>query len=205
MVAVVLGCGPTVDASDDDAGGSGDASSARADGDSAPGDDGGGDGASDGPGTTAACTANWLSGCQSFCAATVTCDPTQGSFEACVQGCSDALTEASSGCQQARCAALECKGALDCTTLAAGSPACDAIDSDATEVCNGDAGVVVGCAGYDYVDGSCAVICDDDHSMRCADSTCTCFTGDTVVGSCELEAACTGLNADIGYDDCCGF
>jgi len=124
VVLLVLGCGPavTTDDTSTDTGGSADSTATTA-----------GTTATTAPGTTTTtttgttgaptCPADFVSGCQSYCAAEITCNPDLGPYEDCVNElCAADVAAASAECQQSFCEALTCYGGLDCATLQDGSP-----------------------------------------------------------------------------------
>lgn len=154
----------------------------------------------------AGCATDFVTGCQSNCAAAVTCnpgDPELGTFEECVMQCTAELIELPPACQQAWCEALACTGTLDCKSLKIGTAECDALFAATDEACAGD-----DCFVGAGADGMCEYGCNGgvELRLRCDASVCVCFEDDIETASCPADGICNALD---GLDDygaaCCGW
>ncbi|MBK8234732.1 MAG: hypothetical protein IPK74_04160 [Deltaproteobacteria bacterium] len=157
-------------------------------------------------GVPAGCAGDWVTGCQSYCAAIITCGIDAGPYEDCVTGCIAELAESTAECQVAQCDAFTCFGTLDCASLMNGNPDCEIAQQKADEVCGGgDESCYVGggktgtcewgCSGPDY-----------DHRVICDGPTCTCFDGDIFTAECPSDNVCDTFDALDAYAmACCGF
>jgi hypothetical protein len=144
------------------------------------------------------CATDWTTGCPSWCAAAITCDPSFGVYEECVMDCIAELGEEPPECQTAWCDAYTCWGGLDCATLmGAGSPECDALAAIADECSGGGGGP----------DGSCAYGCTDpDRSLTCDAMGCICEENGVEVGACPTDGICDKLEAIEEFAKaCCGW
>ena len=155
----------------------------------------------DATGTPPMCADAWAIGCQSYCAAVVTCDPENGPFEECVNECTTELLKDPGECQVAWCEAYSCIGLLDCPTIDAGDATCDALWAEADE-CSPD----VACLASSGP-GTCELRCfDPDRRISCDAARCDCFEGEVQIASCEFTGACdepAGL--DIAAGECCAW
>lgn len=216
LLTMALGCGPVIP-SDDTGDGSGADDTGTDTGDSA--------GTATTAGTTATtttagttatttagttveptgCPADYVTGCQSYCAAVVTCGLDDGSYEDCVTGCIGGLAEESAECQQVMCEGLTCYGLLDCASIENGSPECEAAIEKADEVCEGGGSKCLIGAGSD---GSCEYVCGGEIEQRlsCELGTCTCYENDVPYASCPTDGLCEMLDAVEDYAAaCCGW
>lgn len=158
-------------------------------------------------GVPAGCAADWVTGCQSYCAAIITCGIDAGPYEDCVTGCIQELAEEPSECQLAQCDAFTCFGSLDCASLMAGNPDCEISQQSADEVCGrgGDETCYVGGGKGDTCEWGCSGP-DYDHRLLCEGPTCTCFDGETFVAECPSDDVCATFDALEAYAmACCGF
>lgn len=215
---LALGCGPVISSDDTDAGdGSADDSGTGSSADTTASTTATTTTAGTTAGTTATtttgttveptgCAVDYVSGCQSYCAAEITCDPEVGIYEECVNElCGPDLAAASAECQQVFCEALTCYGVLDCNTLENGSPECETMIAKADEVCDlGGSECIVGASS----DGSCEYICDGEVERRmvCEAGSCGCYENDIVFAQCPIDGVCTDTDAISDYAAaCCGF
>jgi hypothetical protein len=219
---LALGCGPVISSDDTDAGdgsaddtGTGSSAETSATTSTAGTTTAGTTTAGTTAGTTATtgttveptgCAADYVSGCQSYCAAEITCDPESGIYEDCVNDlCDPGLAAASAECQQAFCEALTCYGVLDCNTLENGSPECETAVAKAEEVCDlGASECIVG----ESSGGSCEYICDGEVERRmvCEAGSCACYENDVVFAECPIDGVCTDTATISDYAAaCCGF
>lgn len=221
LMTLALGCGPAV--STDDTGGS------------APDDSGTGTDTTAGTATTAStgtaaettastspgtspdptagttavpstCASDYVTGCQSYCAATITCDPESGEYEACVTSCAADIARESVECQTQYCEALSCYGALDCVSLETNSPECDALAEKTDEVCEGGGSKCLIGAGSDGT--SCSYTCGGEIVQRvsCEGGSCVCYEDDVQIAECPADDICANLDAIEEYASaCCGW
>jgi hypothetical protein len=166
-------------------------------------------------GTPPGCTEDFVPGCQSYCAAVVTCDPDNGPYEDCVTGCVTELAGYTPECQVAYCEAYACVGTLDCATLEAGSADCDAMLAAAGDQCGraetdgGDSGDTA-CSASIGPDGmSCVWTCKIDgieQALDCAEGTCTCLENGVETASCPDSDICELIDSIDDYaKGCCGW
>lgn len=164
-------------------------------------------------GEPAGCASDWVTGCQSYCAALITCHPELGSYEQCVMDCVNEIVDYPSECQLAWCDAYTCFGTLDCATLDDGSPMCDELGNVAESLCFGDETGVgevtgdgtcgIGSNGGDECEYSCL---DTGRRFVCVADLCTCYEGDNAVAGCDSMGACSDLGNLPDYSmDCCGW
>jgi hypothetical protein len=152
-----------------------------------------------------ACAADFVSGCQSYCAATITCDPARGVYEECVTGCVQGITESSVECQTTYCEGLTCLGGLDCASLDSGTPECNAIIDKAERICFNEGDL---CSIGVGPDGACEFRClgEVEQRLSCALGTCVCFENDVKTEACPAEDVCNDLGSIEAYADaCCGW
>ena len=161
----------------------------------------------------AGCAGEWVGGCQSYCAALITCHPDLGTYEDCVNGCIDGFGALTPDCQVAWCEAYTCMGGLDCASFDNGNPDCDALGSAAEAMC-GTATTTDTTVGDEdngcYVGGNeleCEYGCAlEDHRFHCDQMACTCYVGDVETGGCAAAGACDNWDKLAGYAaDCCGW
>ncbi|MBC8068068.1 MAG: hypothetical protein IAG13_07025 [Deltaproteobacteria bacterium] len=160
------------------------------------------------------CNTDFVSGCQSYCAAVVTCDPANGPYEDCVTSCIDELAAYTPECQIAFCEGYACVGTLDCATLANGIGECSEIFSAAGDLCGvadegevSDDGDTACTTGGDEID--CSWACDMDgfdRELSCSGGTCFCFQNGAEVGSCPDGGICEIPDSLEEYaKGCCGW
>jgi hypothetical protein len=165
-------------------------------------------------GMPAGCSTDFVSGCQSYCAAVVTCDPENGPYEDCVTSCIDELAAYTPECQVAFCEGYACVGTLDCATLENGIGECSEIFSAAGDQCGiadeGDVSEVGDTActtGGDGID--CDWQCDldgFDRGLSCSGGTCLCLEDGVQVGSCPDGGICEIPDSIEDYaKGCCGW
>lgn len=157
------------------------------------------------------CASDWLPGCQSYCAALITCQPDIGTYEACVTGCIDGFSVLTPDCQAAWCEAYTCLGGLDCASLETSTPECDALGGAAESICpaidmttsDTDGECFGGEGGEEDV---CELGCDD-RLMQCDGTTCSCEAGGMPTGSCpQPEGLCSAFEKlDDFAAECCGW
>ena len=158
------------------------------------------------------CASDWLPGCQSYCAALITCQPEIGTYEACVTGCIDGFSVLTPDCQAAWCEAYTCLGGLDCASLETSTPECDALGGAAESICppidmtttsDTDGECFGGEGGEEDV---CEIGCDD-RLMHCDGMTCSCEAGGMPTGSCvQPEGLCSAFEKlDDFAAECCGW
>lgn len=150
------------------------------------------------------CAEDYVIGCQSYCAASLTCDPgPDGAYEECVNGCIGEIPEGDVPCQVALCEAFACFGALDCATLDAGAPECEAMLEANGECLTGD-----DCFYGGSSEGECEYGCSGevDRSLRCNVEVCTCYENDVPGESCPADGVCKDFEQlDELAVFCCGW
>lgn len=159
------------------------------------------------------CAGDWVSGCQSYCAALITCHPDLGSYEQCVMDCVNEIADLGTDCQTAWCEAYTCFGGLDCATLDNGSPDCDELGAAAENLCfgsetgvgeiTGDGTCSIGSNGGDECEYSCETT---GQRFVCTADLCTCYQDGNAVAGCESMGICADLGNLSDYAvDCCGW
>jgi hypothetical protein len=165
-------------------------------------------------GVPAGCSTDFVSGCQSYCAAVVTCTADNGPYEDCVTSCIDELAGYTPECQVAFCEGYACVGTLDCATLETGIGECSEIFSAAGELCGAsdegdvtDVGDTACTTGGDGI--SCDWSCDIDGFVRelsCSGGTCFCFEDGVQISSCSDGGICEIPDSLEEYaKGCCGW
>jgi len=98
-----------------------------------------------------------------------------------------------------------CFGALDCDTLAAGSPECDALAVEAFELWDEGSDCIFGGGS----NGSCEHSCEVqgvEQRLACDVELCTCFVNGEAIASCPANGLCNDLDALDDYEaSCCGW
>lgn len=150
------------------------------------------------------CDDSFVIGCQSYCAALITCHPDEGTYEECVTSCSEELAESEPICQVAQCEAFSCAGTLDCASLDNNAQGCEDSFAKAEEACGGDEACLVGAGPED----TCVLSCPGppEQTLRCEIDGCSCYEDDELVSECALMMPCFDL---AGLDqialECCGW
>jgi hypothetical protein len=157
------------------------------------------------------CASDWVSGCQSYCAALITCHPDLGSYEECVMDCVNEIADLGAECQFAWCEAYSCFGGLDCATLDNGSPECDELGYVAESLCFGNDDVTTGGKDSCGIGGNGSDECEysclgTGRRFVCVADLCTCYENDNAVAGCESNGVCDDLGNLPDYSmDCCGW
>jgi hypothetical protein len=158
----------------------------------------------DDTGTPVTCEDSFVIGCQSYCAALITCHPDEGTYEECVTSCQTDLAEEEPVCQLAQCEAFACAGTLDCASLDNDALGCEDTFAKAEEACGGDEVCGIGEGPGNTCEFSCSG--PPEQTMRCQPDGCECYEDGELVAECALMEPCT----DIGVIDqialeCCGW
>jgi hypothetical protein len=212
----VCACGPAIDVddgagTDDDSGGStGSGTTATTTSTTATTTIGTTDGTSTTTTTTGTtgpaptCAEDYVLGCQAYCATTLTCNPgPDGAYEECVSGCVDELASTDAACQVALCEAFACYGTIDCATLDAGAPECEALIEANDECFVGD-----DCFYGSSSDGQCQYGCDGEveRDLRCDVELCICTEDGVETAVCPSNDVCENFDvlAELAKS-CCGW
>jgi len=158
----------------------------------------------DDTGAPATCDDSFVIGCQSYCAALITCHPDEGTYEDCVTSCQTDLAEEEPVCQLAQCEAFACAGTLDCASLDDDALGCEDTFAKAEEACGGDEVCSVGEGPANTCEYSCSG--PPEHTLRCEPTGCSCYEDGELVGECALMEPCADIGdlADVAIE-CCGW
>ncbi len=150
------------------------------------------------------CDDSFVIGCQSYCAALITCHPDEGTYEECVTSCSEELAQSEPICQVAQCEAFACAGTLDCASLDNDAQGCEDTFAKAEEACGGDEVCSVGGGPKDTCELSCSG--PPERTLRCEIDGCSCYEDGELVSECALMMPCFDLGAlDQVALECCGW